>query len=62
MSTPLHRICIAGASGRMGRILIETIQNADDCALGGALDMTTSPALRQDPVRDFLIYFFIPII
>ncbi|WP_101101991.1 4-hydroxy-tetrahydrodipicolinate reductase [Macromonas bipunctata] len=49
MSTPLHRICIAGASGRMGRILIETIQNADDCALGGALDMTTSPALGQDP-------------
>ena len=43
-----HRICIAGASGRMGRMLIEAVQNADDCVLGGALDRPDSPALGQD--------------
>ncbi len=46
--TNLHRICIAGASGRMGRMLIEAVQNADDCTLSGALDLPNSPALGQD--------------
>ena len=32
------RIAIAGASGRMGRMLIEAVQEADDCTLGAALD------------------------
>ncbi len=45
----LHRICIAGASGRMGRMLIEAVQNADDCTLSGALDLPQSPTLGQDP-------------
>ena len=50
MSTEnLHRVCIAGASGRMGRMLIEAVQAADDCRLSGALDLPTSPALGQDP-------------
>ena len=44
-----HRVCIAGASGRMGRMLIEAVQAADDCRLSGALDLPTSPALGQDP-------------
>ncbi|WP_101047526.1 4-hydroxy-tetrahydrodipicolinate reductase [Macromonas nakdongensis] len=48
MSTTPHRVCIAGASGRMGRMLIEAVQNADDCALSGALDQASSPALGQD--------------
>ncbi|GAB3190882.1 4-hydroxy-tetrahydrodipicolinate reductase [Hydrogenophaga aquatica] len=49
MSTEtLHRVCIAGASGRMGRMLIEAVQAADDCALSGALDLPHSPALGQD--------------
>ena len=49
MSTDnLHRVCIAGASGRMGRMLIEAVQAADDCALGSALDLPRSPALGQD--------------
>lgn len=48
MSNTSHRICIAGASGRMGRMLIEAVQNADDCVLSGALDVPTSPALGQD--------------
>ena len=41
-------ICVAGASGRMGRMLVETILAAPDCTLVGALDTPTSPALGQD--------------
>ncbi len=43
-----HRITVAGASGRMGQMLIEAIQAADDCELAGALDVATSPALGTD--------------
>jgi len=43
-----YRVGIAGASGRMGRMLIEALQAADDCTLSGALDIPTSPALGQD--------------
>lgn len=43
-----HRIAIAGASGRMGRMLIEAVQNADDAVLAGALDIPGSPALGSD--------------
>lgn len=46
--TNLHRICVAGASGRMGRMLIEAISAADDCQLSGALDLPGSGALGQD--------------
>jgi 4-hydroxy-tetrahydrodipicolinate reductase len=42
------RVAVAGASGRMGRMLIEAIQAADDCVLAGALDVPGSPALGQD--------------
>jgi len=44
-----HKICVAGASGRMGRMLIEAVSNADDCQLSGALDVPTSPAVGVDP-------------
>jgi 4-hydroxy-tetrahydrodipicolinate reductase len=42
------RIAVAGASGRMGRVLIEAVQASDDCTLSGALDLPGSPALGQD--------------
>ena len=42
-----HRIAIAGASGRMGQMLIEAISAADDCTLTGALDVAGSPALGR---------------
>jgi 4-hydroxy-tetrahydrodipicolinate reductase len=42
------RIAVAGASGRMGRMLIEAIGNADDVVLAGALDMAESAAIGQD--------------
>jgi len=41
-------IAVAGASGRMGRMLVEAIGQADDCRLSAALDMAGSPALGED--------------
>jgi len=41
-------LAVAGASGRMGRMLIEAIVRADDCKLAGALDVPGSPGLGQD--------------
>jgi len=43
-----HRIAVAGASGRMGQMLIDAIRGADDCQLSGALDMAGSPAIGKD--------------
>ncbi|HWH83696.1 MAG TPA: 4-hydroxy-tetrahydrodipicolinate reductase [Burkholderiaceae bacterium] len=42
------RIAVAGASGRMGRMLVEAIGAADDLRLAGALDVPGSAALGQD--------------
>lgn len=42
------RIAIAGASGRMGQMLIDAVRCADDCVLAGALDMASSSAIGQD--------------
>lgn len=42
------KIAIAGASGRMGRMLIETVQAADDAVLAGALDMAGAPSIGTD--------------
>ena len=44
----IHRIAVAGASGRMGQMLIEAIRSAEDCSLAGALDMAGSAAIGQD--------------
>ena len=41
-------IAIAGASGRMGRMLIDAVQAAPDVRLAGALDRAGSPSLGQD--------------
>ena len=43
-----YRIAIAGASGRMGHMLIEAVNASDDCVLTGALDVLASPAVGQD--------------
>ena len=42
------RIAIAGASGRMGRVLIEAVDQAPDMVLAGALDVPGNPGLGQD--------------
>ncbi|UXY16902.1 4-hydroxy-tetrahydrodipicolinate reductase [Chitiniphilus purpureus] len=44
----MPRIAIAGASGRMGRMLIEATLQTPGCALHAALDRPGSPALGQD--------------
>lgn len=43
-----HRIAIAGASGRMGRMLIEAVMAADDCTLAGALGLPGTPEIGHD--------------
>jgi len=43
-----HPIAIAGAAGRMGRMLIEAVHAAGDCRLAGALDVAASPAIGSD--------------
>ena len=46
--TASHAIAVAGASGRMGQMLIEAIGQSDDCRLSGALDLANSPAVGAD--------------
>ncbi|MCL4746365.1 MAG: 4-hydroxy-tetrahydrodipicolinate reductase [Burkholderiaceae bacterium] len=42
------RVAIAGASGRMGRMLIEAVLASPDVELAGALDLASSPSLGHD--------------
>jgi 4-hydroxy-tetrahydrodipicolinate reductase len=42
------KLAIAGASGRMGRMLVQAVLGSGDCLLAGALDLPGSPALGQD--------------
>jgi 4-hydroxy-tetrahydrodipicolinate reductase len=43
-----HQVAVAGASGRMGHMLIEAVRASDDCALAGAVDVPSSPAIGND--------------
>jgi len=43
-----HRVAVAGASGRMGQMLVEAIRNSSDCQLAGALDIAASPGIGND--------------
>jgi len=43
-----HQVAVAGASGRMGHMLIEAIRDSGDCRLAGALDVPSSPAIGND--------------
>ena len=47
-TTSALAVAVAGASGRMGRMLIEAIVRAPDCRLSGALDVPGSAGLGQD--------------
>lgn len=42
------KIAVAGASGRMGHMLIEAIINAEDAQLAGALDVAGAAAIGSD--------------
>jgi 4-hydroxy-tetrahydrodipicolinate reductase len=46
--TAIHKVAVAGASGRMGHMLIEAIRASGDCQLAGALDVAASPAIGND--------------
>jgi 4-hydroxy-tetrahydrodipicolinate reductase len=48
MSSTKLRLAIAGASGRMGRMLIEAVNAAEDCVLAGALDIVGAPTIAAD--------------
>ena len=50
MASPstLHKVAVAGASGRMGNMLIEAIRASGDCRLAGATDVASSPAIGND--------------
>lgn len=52
MTSPI-RIAIAGASGRMGKTLIEAVINHPACTLAGAFDLAGSPTLGRD-AGDFM--------
>ena len=43
-----RRVAIAGASGRMGRMLIEAVGESGDFELSGALDIAGSPSITTD--------------
>ncbi|WP_274585061.1 4-hydroxy-tetrahydrodipicolinate reductase [Neisseria leonii] len=42
------KIAIAGANGRMGKVLVEAVNNHPDTVLSGALEHDASPALGLD--------------
>ena len=48
-ATPARcKVAVAGASGRMGHMLIEALRDSGDCVLAGALDQPSSPAIGND--------------
>jgi 4-hydroxy-tetrahydrodipicolinate reductase len=44
----MHKVAVAGASGRMGHMLIEAIRASGDCRLTGATDQPSSPVIGND--------------
>ena len=46
--TTRHQVAVAGASGRMGQMLIEALRASGDCQLAGAVDMASSPSIGND--------------
>lgn len=42
------RLVVVGSSGRMGRMLIKAIAEAEDCTLAGAIEHEHSPYVGQD--------------
>ena len=48
MAAAAYRVAVAGATGRMGQMLIQALYASGDCRLTGALERAGSPALGQD--------------
>jgi 4-hydroxy-tetrahydrodipicolinate reductase len=61
-TTPQHQVAVAGATGRMGHMLIEAIRAADDCQLAGALDVPASPAIGNDAAAFLGVASGVPVV
>ena len=48
MTQSTIKIAVAGATGRMGRMLIEAILSHPNLQLAGALDQATAPQVGED--------------
>lgn len=48
VTAPCLKIAVAGASGRMGQMLVQAVLASADLRLSGALDISSSPQLGQD--------------
>ena len=48
VAAPRLKIAVAGASGRMGQMLVQAVLASSDLRLSGALDIPASPQLGQD--------------
>ena len=48
MNTELTRVAVAGAAGRMGKTLVEAIDQADDLVLGAAFEHPDSEVIGRD--------------
>lgn len=46
--TARMKVAVAGACGRMGHMLLEAVQGAEDLALSGALDVAGAPGVGLD--------------
>ncbi|WP_345541845.1 4-hydroxy-tetrahydrodipicolinate reductase [Variovorax defluvii] len=57
-----RRVAVAGASGRMGHMLIEAVRAAEDCRLAGALDIAGSPAVGSDAAAFLGVNSGVPIV
>ena len=47
-ATSPMRLVVAGAAGRMGRMLVQAVQSTPGAVLAGAIERAGSPALGQD--------------
>ncbi len=57
-----HRVAVAGASGRMGQMLIEAIRASGDCQLAGAMDIAASPAIGNDAAAFLGVASGVPVV
>jgi 4-hydroxy-tetrahydrodipicolinate reductase len=61
-TTPQHAVAVAGATGRMGQMLIEAIRASGDCQLAGALDIPSSPAIGNDAAAFLGVASGVPVV
>jgi 4-hydroxy-tetrahydrodipicolinate reductase len=57
-----HAVAVAGASGRMGHMLIEAIRASGDCQLAGAMDVPASPAIGNDAAAFLGVASGVPVV